>query len=219
MKRPASLALVLMGLAAIAAGPAADPAGALRVGALTYGDGARTKCFSDAFLAEADRASTLHVDRKLHDVGAGSESLFEYPMVVMSGKGALSLTDAQASNLRAYLQRGGFVLAGPRCADKPWDEGFRRLVAQLLPDAKLEPLAPDHALMRTLFRIDRVETAWPTPQPLWGLAIDGRLGVVYSPAGLNDSADLGAECCCCGTNEVTNARQINANALVYAVTR
>jgi len=145
--------------------------------------------------------------------------LFEYPMVVMSGKGALSLTDAQASNLRAYLQRGGFLLAGAKCADKPWNEGFRKLVERLFQDVEFKPLARDHALMHTLFRIERVRTAWPTPEPLWGLEIDGRLAIVYSPAGLNDSANLEAECCCCGTNEVTNARQINANALVYAATR
>ncbi len=211
---------LLLAAAVLAGADAPDTRpGVVHVAAVSFGDGVRTTCFSEAFLAEADRRSTLHVDRRLHEVAAESEQLFTYPMVVMSGSDALAVTPAQQANLRAYLMRGGFLVAGAACADKAWDRDFRAALAEMLPGASLRPLSIDHPIFSTLFRIDRVVTALPTDEPLWGLEVHGRLAVVYSPAGLNDSADLGAECCCCGTNEVRNARQINANALVYAVTR
>ena len=53
---------------------------------------------------------------------------------------------------------------------------------------------------------------------LEGLTIDGRVVMVYSADGLNDTANAGGNCCCCGGNEVLNARQVNVNLLVYAVT-
>jgi len=48
-------------------------------------------------------------------------------------------------------------------------------------------------------------------------AIAGRLGVVYSPDGLNDTGHTEG-CCCCGGNELRNAIEINVNVLAYALT-
>jgi hypothetical protein len=50
-----------------------------------------------------------------------------------------------------------------------------------------------------------------------GIRIGGRLGVVYSQDGLNDTGHTEG-CCCCGGNELTNAVQINVNLLAYALT-
>ena len=54
------------------------------------------------------------------------------------------------------------------------------------------------------------------PQPLEGITINGRLGVLYSQDGLNDTAHA-TGCCCCGGNEILNAVQINVNILAYAL--
>ena len=43
-----------------------------------------------------------------------------------------------------------------------------------------------------------------------------KLVVVYSSDGLNDSHNAKG-CCCCGGNEITNGREINANILAYAL--
>ncbi len=211
------LAILMLCLCGVLVG--ADDRPAIRVGKLTYADGVKTECFADAFLAEVDRKSTLHVDRTLHEVDAGSEELFNHPMVVMAGEKSFALTASQEANLRAYLMRGGFLLASAKCEDKAWDASFRAMIEKLVPRGKLEPIAVDHPLLHTLFEIDQVRTVWPTEQPLWGLTINGRLAVLYSPVGLNDSSSLPTECCCCGANDVQNAKQINANAVVYAVTR
>ena len=52
---------------------------------------------------------------------------------------------------------------------------------------------------------------------LWkASAIDGRLGVIYSADGLNDTSHTQG-CCCCGGNEITNDAQINVDILAYAL--
>jgi hypothetical protein len=57
---------------------------------------------------------------------------------------------------------------------------------------------------------------------LEGLEIDGKIVMVYSPEGLNDTANAnksgGKNCCCCGGNEVKNSQQINVNIFTYALT-
>ncbi|MBM6693153.1 hypothetical protein H6A71_08895, partial [Bifidobacterium pullorum subsp. saeculare] len=55
-----------------------------------------------------------------------------------------------------------------------------------------------------------------TPHPLEGVTVNGRLGVIYSQDGLNDTSHA-AGCCCCGGNEITNAIQVNVNILAYAL--
>lgn len=52
-----------------------------------------------------------------------------------------------------------------------------------------------------------------------GIEIDGRLAVVFSPEGLNDTKNAGEGCCCCGGNEILNAKYVNANILAYALMR
>jgi hypothetical protein len=54
---------------------------------------------------------------------------------------------------------------------------------------------------------------------LKALEIDGRVVLIHSPDGLNDTdaEDIDPSCCCCGGNEVHEARRINANLLGYAL--
>ena len=46
--------------------------------------------------------------------------------------------------------------------------------------------------------------------------INGRLALVHSPEGLND-AHSAKGCCCCGGAEISEARQVNVNAVAYAL--
>ena len=42
--------------------------------------------------------------------------------------------------------------------------------------------------------------------------------LILSPDGLNDTANAGPSCCCCGGNEIKSAKEINVNLLAYALT-
>ena len=51
---------------------------------------------------------------------------------------------------------------------------------------------------------------------LRGITLNGKIVLLYSPDGLNDSSNAEG-CCCCGGNEIQNAMEINANILAYAL--
>jgi hypothetical protein len=57
---------------------------------------------------------------------------------------------------------------------------------------------------------------------LEGLVVDGKIVMIYSGEGLNDTANAskedGKQCCCCGGNEIKNSQDINVNIFTYALT-
>lgn len=215
-------ALLALGLIWPCAAVFADEApaeGVVRVGMLRYADDRTSLCFSAGFLDLVGRHTAIRMHRQFDLVPLAADEIHRYPFVVFSGEQAFELPADEAARFRDYVTRGGFVLASAGCSNAAWADSFRRLVAEVFPDQTLEPIASDHPLFRTLFEIRELVGRKPYDGPaLWGLTLDDRLAIVFSPLGLNDTAHAGGGCCCCGGNELRNAAQVNANALVYALT-
>jgi hypothetical protein len=199
---------------------AATQPGTVVVARLTYSTGNEAACFADGFLTDVDRQSTLHVQRHFAFVDLADGDLYRYPIAIMTGSKTLRLSDGEKRNLRAYLTRGGLLLASASCSDAAWADGFRALMTELFPDQKLTALPMTHPIFHRLYDIDRLVSRAGTGTPeIDGLELGGRLAVVFSPLGLNDTAHAGPGCCCCGGNELRNAAFVNANVLVYTLTR
>ena len=193
--------------------------GEVRVGLLRYAGGRTAACFASGFLDAVARQTDIRVHRQFIPVDLDDDALFRHPFVIFSGEQAFDLSDDEAARLRDYVQRGGFILASAGCSNAAWADSFRALMARLFPDRPLTPLPADHPLMHTLYRIDQPVGRKPFDgHALWHLTLNDRLAVLYSPLGLNDSANAGGGCCCCGGNELRNAAAINANTLVYVLT-
>ena len=195
--------------------------GLVRVGMVVYTDGKTGVCFADGFLATVGRETQVNVSRRMEAVDLSSDDLYRYPFVVMSGTGAFRLSPREVEQLRSYLSRGGFVLASAGCSDRAWADGFRQVMRDMWGSSRLQPIDAQHPVLHTLFELDRLTARKPTAPAgavLYGLEIGDRLAVVFSPLGLNDTANAGRGCCCCGGNELRQARLINANILAYALT-
>ena len=190
--------------------------GIVRVANLIYAGTKTSKCFSDHFLLQAEQDSTLSTSRRLHSVRLSDNELFEFPMVIMTGEGAFELLDSERENLRKYIQGGGFLLASAGCSSPEWDRSFRSEMARIFPDNNLKEITKDHPIFHTVYDVTELQGLHSPPRPLEGISIGGRLGVLYSVDGLNDTAHTEG-CCCCGGNEITNCEQINVNILAYAV--
>jgi len=202
------------------AGAADARPGAVNVARLICAGVKEEVCFADGFLTNVDRSTDTKVRRRFAFVELASEDLFNYPFVVMTGEKAFKLSDAEKKNLKAYIDRGGFVLASASCSSAEWADSFRPMLAALYPDRKLAALPLDHPVFHRLYDIDRIVTRKEAGQPvIYGLEWGGRLRVVFSPFGLNDTANAGGGCCCCGGNEIRNAQLICADVLVYALTQ
>ena len=193
-----------------------EPDGIVQVANLVYAGTMSSRCFADHFLVRAEKESAISTSRRFHAVKLGSDELFDYPLVIMTGEGDFTLPDAERQNLRSFVERGGFLLASAGCSSQEWDRAFRREMASVFAGCPLEKIGMEHPLFNTVYEIKALKAKHGTPRPLEGISFGGRLGVLYSQDGLNDTTHTQG-CCCCGGNEITNAEEINVNILAYAL--
>ncbi len=191
---------------------------AVRCANLIYAGTQTSRCFSDEFLSAVQRESTIATERRFKSVKLDSEELFSFPFVVMTGEKEFYLSVKERENLKKYLTRGGFLLASAGCSSKDWDRAFRRELRQALPDHKLGKISMDHAVFKTVKTIKELKLSHGGADPnLEGIENGGKMVVIYSSQGLNDTAHT-VGCCCCGGNEIVNSMEVNVNILVYALT-
>ena len=79
------------------------------------------------------------------------DDLLEAPVLFISGRDKLELTEQQERALQKYVENGGFIFAeacqGDGCgANVAFEKSFRELVARLFPDSTMDSLAVDHPI-------------------------------------------------------------------------
>lgn len=218
-----TLAIALLALPAFAPALAADEVherpGTVHCANLIYAKNKTSECFADHFLSDARKITHVNTAAKFSAVRLDSADVFEHPFAVMSGEGPFTMTEQEIENLRTYLTGGGFLVASPGCSSEAWDKSFRKAAATAFPDQELVKLPMDHPIFRTAYDIAELKTKRRNVKAeLEALIIEGRIVLVFSPEGLNDTGNAGGACCCCGGNEILNARQVNVNLLTYALT-
>ncbi|MEM9110358.1 MAG: DUF4159 domain-containing protein [Planctomycetota bacterium] len=187
---------------------------------LTYDGGKTAVCFADQFITTFARETGQNVRRGYVEVALDSDALFEYPFVVFSGQEGFDLSNKEKKNLKQYIERGGFVLASAGCSNNAWASSFETVFEELFGRNQLVGLDTKHALFHTVYDIDHIDVRRPGGRtPIQAMTSEGRVRVLYSPLGLNDTGNAGGDCCCCGGSEIKNARLINVNAMGYALTR
>lgn len=225
-KRPlrdclAMIALVCLAASATgwrAADPPADGQALIKVAHLVYDHNKTSQCFASGYLALLGRETAIKVDYQPAHVALESADLYKYPFAVLSGEGAFKFTDDQFTAIHQYIERGGFILASAGCSNADWNRSFKHEIAQVFADVPLEPLELDNDIFQTVFHITSLRTKTNnTEVKLFGLRVNGRLAMVYSPEGLNDTGNAGGGCCCCGGNEIRDAKYINANVLAWVL--
>ena len=194
-----------------------EPDGIVQVANLVYAGTKSSQCFADHFLVQAEQQSSISTSRRFHAIKLSSDEVYNFPLIIMTGEGTFTLPDAERQNLKRFVERGGFLLASAGCSSKEWDKSFRREMATIFGQSKLKSLGMDHSVFHTVYDIAEVKAKHGKVKPLEGISFEGRLGVLYSQDGLNDTAHT-TGCCCCGGNEISNSIQINVNILAYALT-
>lgn len=186
---------------------------------LIYAGTKTSTCFSDKFLATTQRETNIEAQRRFEQVKLSGDDLFNYPFSVMTGEGQFRLMEQERINLKSYLTRGGFLLASAGCSSQEWDQSFRAEMKRIFPDLKLVKIPKDHKIFGTVFDITQIKLKKSSGEGvLEGLEMDGRIVLVYSSEGLNDTANAGGGCCCCGGNEIKNSQEVNVNIFTYSVT-
>ena len=183
-----------------------EPDGIVQVANLVYAGTKSSRCFSDHFLIKAEKETC-----DLHQPPLPCREAVERQHLRVSAadhdrRGRLpACPTAERESLRRYVERGGFLLASAGCSSTEWDRAFRREMATIFPNHPLQAIDMSHPMFHTVYDIKELHTTHGgSPRPLVGVSIGGRLGVVYSQDGLNDTPHT-TGCCCCGGNELENA--------------
>jgi hypothetical protein len=149
---------------------------------------------------------------------ASVEDLLQTPVLFISASKRIALTEMKKRMLKKYVDQGGFLFVESCCDGGAFDEQFRKLMAELFPDAPLRLLPPDHPVWHAQKRIDKEFV-----RPLYGLETCCRTSVVYCPDGLGCYWELAKEN---GQvypepirREIENVLGIGANVLAYATGR
>jgi len=209
------LPLAALLLAFLPAVPAKE--GVIQCANLIYAGNKTSRCFSDAFLSAVQKQTAIATERRFKSVKLGSDELFQYPFVVLTGESDFRFTTKERENLKRYLTSGGFLLASAGCSNKDWDRAFRREMKTVFGNDALKAIEMDHPVFRTVNTIKDLKLHHAGEKALLsGFTQSGKLVAIYSPHGLNDTANTEG-CCCCGGNEIENAIDVNVNILVYAL--
>jgi len=191
----------------------------VQCGNLIFAGNNTSRCFSDEFLSTVQKKTSIATARRFKSVKLSSDELFKIPFVVMTGESDFHLNRKESDNLKSYLSKGGFMLVSAGCSSKSFRTAFLREIKRVFGTNALKPIPMDHVLFRTVYKIGKLELthgASAVKPELLGLELNGKIVLVFSPHGLNDTAHTKG-CCCCGGNEIRNAIKINVNILTYAL--
>lgn len=209
--------LAMLALAILPVSSASDPTGeSVECANLIYAGTKSSVCFSEVFLSTVAGETSINTSRKFKPVKLAEKEIFHFPFAVITGEGAFTLTDDERKNLKQYLEKGGFLLASAGCSSKEWGDSFAHEVEALFPNQKLAEVPMDHPVFRTVFPVTQLDMSHGGVAKLYGLTLNGKIVLVYSPDGLNDTGTMHG-CCCCGGNEIKNSQKVNANILAYAL--
>jgi hypothetical protein len=115
------------------------------------------------------------------EVEVGSPELFNYPFLHMTGHGRWALNDAEAQNLRKYLESGGFLHIDDNYG---LDEYVRPALKKVFPELTLTELPFSHPIYNQKFRfpngLPKIHEHDNKPPKGFGLIWKGRLVVFYS---------------------------------------
>lgn len=135
----------------------------------------------------ANRETGTTISTDIATVEVGSQNLFNYPFVYMTGHGNLVFSAQEAQNLRNYLLGGGFLHVDDNYGLDPF---FRREIAKVFPDKELVELPWSHPVYQQKFSFPegppKIHEHDGKPPQGFGIFHEGRLVLYYTY-----EADLG----------------------------
>lgn len=171
------------------------------------------------------------------ELSANDPELFKCPILYMHGRKNFSLTQEESTQLKAYFDNGGFLMADACCGARQFDESFRKAIHQVF-GQDLKPIPADHEMFHSTqgFDVRKVKLRIPTAgknsslyteenvgEPLFeGIEIKGvngapdRYVVVYSKYDISCALESQQTLSCAGyLNE--DAVKLAVNIVLYAL--
>lgn len=178
-----------------------------------------------ALLRRLRAESSLAVSLKRVAVDPARDALAPFPFLYIEGLDDFVWDEAALQALRAFLERGGTLVANNALGLATFDRAFRREMKRLLPERELTPVPSDHPLLaacRPLGEVRYTAAALKGRPELKGplleaVAIAGDLRVIYSPCDMACAWSAG-EYPLARAYEAPSGAELGMNVLVYAMT-
>lgn len=178
-----------------------------------------------------DKESPFQISGERRMIDITPDSLEQYPLVFMHGRGELRLAESQRTTLRNYFKNGGFLFADAICADEAFATSFRREMALVLGEP-LESLPETHPLLtRDFYGFDIRQVSVIDPD-LSGDSIvaaqrriaprlevgkaNNRIAVVFSPLDISCALESRHSLQCHGYVR-DDAARIGINVILFAL--
>ena len=173
--------------------------------------------------------TSISVDPNERIVDVGSQALFDYPFVYLTGNKVVRFSEAERANLRRYVRNGGFLFVDDcnHDIDGTFAKTFESEIKMILdrPAESLRKLPKQHSLYQAFFKFPEGAPATSHELNGWGddivhdylqaIEINGRIGVLYS------NKDYGCEWNYDWPNKrfaTKDNTQFGVNIIVYALT-
>lgn len=182
--------IIVLGLLAATLGPlvaegqTARVSSSLTIGRLKYaggGDWYNDPSAEVNLLQFVHEQTGLDVNPRYEFVEIGSENLFSYPLVFLTGHGNIVLTEPEVRRLRTYLENGGFLYIDD---DYGLDKAVRREMKKVFPGRDFVELPFSHGIYHCQFDFPGgpPKTHEHDKNPAQGLGFfhSGRLVVYYT---------------------------------------
>jgi hypothetical protein len=170
----------------------------------------------------------LEVALQTDPILPADNELFRYKFLYMHGRSEFRFTPEELPLLRANLEAGATLFADACCGSAKFDASFRDFVKQLFPDQKLEeiPLVDDlysaeinGKAIETVRRREKGGAEFQPATPLlYGVKINGRWAVIYSPYDIGCALEKHQSSDCRG-HDHASALQLASAALLYTLKR
>lgn len=160
----------------------------------------------------------------------GDPNLPNYKFLYMHGRREFTIVSEWRARLKEHLENGGILLADACCGNELFDKSFRKLMEEMFPDRKLEPIKMDDPLfsdkvgkqIRTVqCRTQRGGSYAPLAPQFEGIRQDPKDPrspwiVIYSKYDLGCALDRHSSTDCLGYSH-ESALELAAQVVLYAL--
>lgn len=172
----------------------------------------------------------LRLKSESHLIPVKLEQLVDYPFVFIHGTGSFQFTPQERTDLRTYLDAGGFIFADAVCSSAAFAASFRKEINEII--GALQPVSTSHEIWGDQFgpAIGQVTMQIRDPgaaggfrsnqtRPEFeGVEINGKLAVLFSPYDLSCAWESRAASQCTGYSH-DDAIKLGLKVILYTLSR
>ena len=156
----------------------------VKIALMKYGGGGDWYCDPTALpnligFCNREIGTNIYPEHAIADVG--SQEIFNYPFIHMTGHGNIVFNDIEARNLRQYFEAGGFLHIDD---DYGFDLFVRREMRKIFPEQEFQEIPFSHPVFRQKFNfpngLPKVHEHDNKPPQAFGLYLGNRLVCLYT---------------------------------------